>query len=122
MMSTLLVMPLTVQAAQEAENGDNTGFFAYRLATVLDSGTVTTFQYMALGGLFLIIASLLLVVSANKHNMPKSVPMVMFLAGMTLGSPRGCMEINARTFLKAETVQAVEVQANDTIRMNEDVY
>ncbi|MCG9579583.1 hypothetical protein L1D14_25580 [Vibrio tubiashii] len=101
-----------------SEKDDNVGSGAYRLALLVDNGTVTLFNIMIVVGFICAIGAILLYVNSSKTQMPKSVPAWLMMIAFILCSPRACMQMNARTFLNNGDVQAVEVKRSSDIIMN----
>ena len=108
--------------AEQESKGDNLSFGLYRAARLIDTATVTVFNYMMVGGMMCMLAGIIMFATSYKTNLPKSYAWSLIFIGFILGSPRGCMEMNARTFLNTSEVQAVDVKSDDSIRMNEDLY
>ncbi|MDN3661070.1 hypothetical protein [Vibrio agarivorans] len=110
----LLVIVTALNACQAIASSEYTptdsetaGGLFYRLAVLVDGFSVTFFDFVVVVALACIIGGLCLWVSANKNNLPKRMGLIMVSVGFCLAGFKGCMSMNAQTFLNESEVQAV---------------
>ncbi|MGD8116853.1 hypothetical protein [Vibrio sp. TRT 29B02] len=120
---TGLIVLVSNSVNAQAEGGDRIGFGIYRLAVTVDAGTSALFNFMFLVSIFLMIASLVVLATGHKNNLPKSLAAVMAVISLFLASPTLYQSIAAKTVLNNSNIDAIEFLENGSkTPMNEEVF
>ncbi len=120
---TGLIVLVSNPVNAQSEEGDRIGFGIYRLAVTVDAGTTALFNFMFLASIFLMIASLVVLATGHKNNLPKSLATVMAVVSLLLASPTLYQSIAAKTVLNNSNIDAIEFLENGSkTPMNEEVF